>query len=61
MFLSININSNSCHIQGDSKLLLVFPWPVNGNPDNNVELLCISTNTTNSKKLQREKPLSPAI
>jgi hypothetical protein len=29
-------------IQNDSKLLSKFPWPINGNPDNNLEPLCIS-------------------
>jgi hypothetical protein len=24
-------------LQSDSKLLSEFPWPVNGNPDNNLE------------------------
>jgi hypothetical protein len=24
-------------VQGDSKLLSVFPWPMNGNPENNLE------------------------
>jgi hypothetical protein len=28
------------YIQGDSKLLSGFPWPINGNPDNNLEYLC---------------------
>jgi hypothetical protein len=26
----------------DSKLLSGFPWPINGNPDNNLESFCIS-------------------
>jgi hypothetical protein len=28
-------------IQSDSKLLSGFPWPINGNPDNNLEPICI--------------------
>jgi hypothetical protein len=28
-------------IQGDTKLLSVFPLPINGHPDNNLESLCI--------------------
>jgi hypothetical protein len=28
-------------IQSDSKLLAGFPWPIKGNPDNNLESLCI--------------------
>jgi hypothetical protein len=28
-------------IQGGSKFMLCFPWPINGNPDNNVEQ-CVS-------------------
>jgi hypothetical protein len=31
------------YIQGDSKLLSGFPWPINGNPDNNLESLCTLT------------------
>jgi hypothetical protein len=27
-------------IQGDSKLWSVFPWQINGNPDNNLESSC---------------------
>jgi hypothetical protein len=33
----------SNHIYSDSKLLLGFPWSINGNPDNNLEYLCISS------------------
>jgi hypothetical protein len=28
-------------IQGDSKLLWEFPWRIKGNPNNNLESLCI--------------------
>jgi hypothetical protein len=27
-------------IQGDSKLFLRIPWPINGNPDSNLESTC---------------------
>jgi hypothetical protein len=30
------------NIQNDSKLLSGFPWPINVNPDNNLESLCTS-------------------
>jgi hypothetical protein len=29
-------------LQSDSKLLSGFPWPINGNHDNNLESSCIS-------------------
>jgi hypothetical protein len=29
------------YVHGDSKLLSVFPWPVNGNPGSNLESHCI--------------------
>jgi hypothetical protein len=32
------------NVPGDSKLLSRFPWPEHGNPDNNLESLCISYN-----------------
>jgi hypothetical protein len=39
--LPFNPDSADVHIQGDSKLLSVFPWPINGNPDSNLESHCI--------------------
>jgi hypothetical protein len=37
---SVPIRNYPQIIQGDSKLLSGFPWPINGNPDNNLELPC---------------------
>jgi hypothetical protein len=36
-------------IQSDSKLLSGFLWPINGNPDNNLNSLC-SSETFRTKK-----------
>jgi hypothetical protein len=33
----------SRNIQDDSKSLSGFPWPINGNPDNNLDSTCIFT------------------
>jgi hypothetical protein len=37
-----NNNIKLLNIQSDSKLLSGIPWPINGNPDNNLESLCTS-------------------
>jgi hypothetical protein len=38
----VNVILKVGKLQSDSKLLSGFPWPINGNPDNNLESLCIS-------------------
>jgi hypothetical protein len=37
-------------IQSDSKLLLGFPWPINGNPDNYLESSYFSLHGVSSHK-----------
>jgi hypothetical protein len=39
--LSVAFYDSQVEVQGDSKLLPGFPWPINGNPDSNLESLCI--------------------
>jgi hypothetical protein len=38
----VSLLTAQLYVQSDSKLLSGFPWPINGNPDNNIESLCIS-------------------
>jgi hypothetical protein len=38
--IEIPLVTKTPQVQNDSKLLSVLPWPINGNPDNNLESLC---------------------